>query len=339
MGEVDSQRRKLGNSDVYITPIIFGAWAIGGWVWGGTDDANALDAIRASIDNGVTTIDTAPVYGFGHSEKLVGEAIRGLREKIVIATKCGMRWDAEVGSEPWPQIDAAGKEFVIRKNSKPAEIMWECEQSLKRLGIDVIDLYQIHRPDVDTPPEDSIGAMERLRQQGKIRAIGVSNFSLEWIKRAAAVAPLASNQPGYSLIKRDIEKEILPWCRQHEVATIGYSPLERGLLAGAVPVERKFPEDDHRAHHKFFTIENRRRVAEALARVKPIAVAHGASLAQMMIQWTVQQPGITAALVGARDAKQAEHNAKAMKFSFSAEQLGQIRSAFDETSRVMTASP
>ena len=329
--------RQLGNSGVKVTPIIFGAWAIGGWMWGGTDDRNALEAIRASIDNGVTTIDTAPIYGFGHSEKLVGQAIRGRRDKVVIATKCGMRWDAKTGSDPWPQKDASGREVVIRKNSRPAEIVWECEQSLGRLGIEVIDLYQIHRPDVETPPEDSMRALEKLRQDGKIRAIGVSNFSLDWIKRAAAVAPLASNQPAYSVIKRDIEKEILPWCVKNHVATIGYSPLERGLLAAAVPPERKFPEGDHRAGHKFFTVENRRRVAEALAKIKPIADAHGASLAQTIIQWTIHQPGITAALVGARDAKQAEHNAKAMNYSFSADELGQIRAAFDECSRVMAA--
>jgi aryl-alcohol dehydrogenase-like predicted oxidoreductase len=336
MSEVGLERRKLGNSDVYVTPIIFGAWAIGGWMWGGTDDARALEAIRASIDNGVTTIDTAPMYGFGHSEKLVGQAIRGRREKVVIATKCGLRWDTASGSDPLPQKDGTGKDVVIRKNSKPAEIMWECEQSLKRLEIDVIDLYQIHRPDVDTPPEDSIGAMEKLRQQGKIRAIGVSNFSLDWIKRASAAGPVVSNQPGYSLIKRDIEKAILPWCREHGIATIGYSPLERGLLAGAVPVERVFPADDHRSKHRFFTAENRKRVAEALEKVRPIAEKHGASLAQIMIQWTIRQPGITAALVGARDAKQAEHNAKAIDFSFSPDELARIRSAFDETSRLMT---
>ena len=175
-GETPWRSRQLGRSGVRVTPIVFGAWAIGGWLWGGTNDRDALEAIRASIDNGVTTIDTAAIYGFGHSEKLVGQAIKGRREKVVIATKCGMRWDALEGSDPWPQKDGGGKELVIRKNSRPEGIVWECEQSLMRLGIDVIDLYQIHRPDVDTPVEESMRAMEKLRQQGKIRAIGVSNF-------------------------------------------------------------------------------------------------------------------------------------------------------------------
>ena len=273
------EMRQLGGSSVSVTPIVFGAWAIGGWLWGGTNDRDALEAIRASIDNGVTTIDTAAIYGFGHSEKLVGQAIRGRRDKVVIATKCGMRWDSRGRFRPLAAKGWIGKDLVIRKNSKPDSILWECEQSLTRLGIDVIDLYQIHRPDVDTPVEDSMRAMEKLRQQGKIRAIGVSNFSLDWIKRAAAVAPLASNQPPYSILQRGIEKDVLPYCRQNNIATICYSPLERGLLAGAVGPERKFPASDHRSGHRLFTVENRRRIADALAKIKPIADAHKASFA------------------------------------------------------------
>lgn len=318
------EARQLGNSDVKVTPIIFGAWAIGGLLWGGVDDQNAMEALRASIDHGVTTIDTAPAYGFGHSEELVGRAIKGRRENLVIATKCGNRW-----TEPPVNNDQ------IYRDSKPESIVWECEQSLKRLGVDVIDIYQIHRPDVETPIEDSMRAMEKLRQQGKIKAIGVSNFSLDWIQRAAAAAPLACNQPAYSAIQRGIEKEVLPYCRQRNIATICYSPLERGLLTGSVGPDRKFPESDHRSRHRFFTQESRQRIADALAVVKPIADAHKASLAQMMIQWTINQPGINAALVGARNAQQAEHNAKAMEFSFSAEAFARIRSAFDECARVM----
>jgi len=304
-------------------------------MWGGTNDRDAIEASRASIDNGVTTIDTAAVYGFGHSEKLVGQAIRGKREKVVVATKCGMRWDSPVGSDPWPQKDESGKDLVIRKNSKPDSIVWECEQSLKRLGIDVIDLYQIHRPDVETPVEDSMRALEKLRQQGKIRAIGVSNFSQDWIKRAAAVAPLASNQPPYSILQRGIEADVLPYCREHNIATICYSPLERGLLAGAVGPERKFPPSDHRSGHKLFTVENRQRIADVLQKIKPIADAHKASFAQTIIQWTIHQPGITAALVGARNAEQAEHNARAMDFSFPAREFAEIRQAFDECAKLI----
>jgi methylglyoxal reductase len=330
-----AELRQLGSSPVKVTPIVFGAWAIGGWLWGGTDDNEAMDAIRASIDSGVTAIDTAAVYGFGHSEKIVGEAIKGRRNEVVIATKCGMRWDSEEGSDPWKQTDASGKELIIRKNSKPASIQYECEQSLKRLGVNVIDIYQIHRPDLETPVEESITALEKLRQQGKIRAIGVSNFSLDWIKRAHAVAPIASNQPTFSVIQREIEKEVLPYCQEQNLATICYSPLERGLLTGAVPPERVFPPTDHRSQHKFFTVENRQRVADGLAKIKPIADRHKASFAQLMIAWTIAQPGITAALVGARNAEQASHNAGGLNVNLTEEERQQIRAAFDECARAM----
>ncbi|HEY1922612.1 MAG TPA: aldo/keto reductase [Tepidisphaeraceae bacterium] len=329
--------RQLGSSDVKISPIIFGAWAIGGWLWGGTNDQDALDAIRASIDHGVTTIDTAPVYGFGLSETLVGQAIKGRRDQVVIATKCGNRWDSEEGSGTWHDQDLTGKAVTIRRNSRPEAILWECEQSLKRLGIDVIDLYQIHRPDTDTPVEISMRALEKLHQQGKIRAVGVSNFPLDWLQLAHAAFPLASNQPHYSIIQREIERDVLPFSRERNIATLAYSPLERGLLAGAVGPDRKFPESDHRSRHKFFSVENRKRIADALARIKPIADAHNASFAQAIIQWTIHQPGITAAIVGARNAQQAEHNARALQHSFSQDEFAQIRSAFDACAAAMTA--
>jgi aryl-alcohol dehydrogenase-like predicted oxidoreductase len=325
--------RPLGSSNIKVSPIIFGAWAVGGWMWGGTDDKDALDAIRAAIDNGITTIDTAAIYGFGHSEIIVGKAIKGLRDKVVIATKCGLRWDTSEGSDPWPEAESDGHE--IRKNSRPQSILWECEQSLQRLGVDVIDLYQIHRPDLETQPEDSMAALEKLRRQGKIRAIGVSNFSMDWIRRSAAVVPLASTQPPYSVIQRKIEQDQIPFCQKNNIAIICYSPLERGLLTGAVGPNRKFPDNDHRARHKFFTPDHRRRVAEALQKIKPIADAHGASFAQTIIQWTIHQPGITAALVGARDAQQARHNAQALNFSFRPDEFQQIRAAFDECAAVM----
>ncbi|MFI5379176.1 MAG: aldo/keto reductase [Tepidisphaerales bacterium] len=329
--------RTLGSSKLYVSPVIFGAWAIGGWMWGGTDETDAIAAIHASIDNGVNTIDTAAVYGMGDSEKLVGRAIQGRRDGLIVATKCGMRWDSEEGCNPWPQKDNDGKDVVIRRNSKPASIVYECEQSLKRLGVDVIDLFQIHWPDTSTAVEDSIAALAKLRDAGKIRAIGVSNYDEKWLAGAIKVAPVASNQPPYSLIQRGIERGMVPFCRRHNIGLIVYSPMERGLLTGAVGPERTFAPGDHRAGHKFFTVENRQCVAAALAKIKPIADARGMSLAQLVIQWTIHQPGITAAIVGARNAKQAAHNAQAMKFSLTATELTAIRAAFDEPSRVMTA--
>ncbi|HWE95726.1 MAG TPA: aldo/keto reductase [Tepidisphaeraceae bacterium] len=332
------QSRQLGNSSVRVTPIIFGAWAIGGWMWGGNEEQESLDAIRASIASGVNTIDTAAIYGMGHSEELVGKAIKGMRDKVVLATKCGMRWDSDEGSEPWKQKDNNGRDVTIYKNARPDSIAYECEQSLKRLGTDVIDLYQIHWPDVSTPVEDSMRAMLKLQEQGKIRAIGVSNYDVEWLRKAKAVAPVASLQPPYSLIQRKIESEILPFCRQNNIGVIVYSPLERGLLTGKVGPDRQFAPGDHRASHKYFTVENRKRVLAALEKIRPIAEKHKASFAQVVINWTVHEPGITAALVGARNAEQAEHNAKALSFTLTPEELSQIRAAFDEPSRVMNAS-
>ena len=327
------QMRQLGASELKISPIIFGAWAIGGWMWGGQDQADSIEAIRASIDHGVTTIDTAAVYGMGFSEQIVAKAIRGKRDKVQIATKCGMRWDSaadgEHGTDPWPQIDNEGRDLIIRKNSRPASIIYECEQSLKRLNTDYIDLYQIHWPDLSTPVDDSMRAMVKLKEQGKIRAIGVSNYDVEWLRNAEKTTRLASNQPPYSLMQRKIEKEILPYCREHRIGVIVYSPLERGLLAGAVPPDRKFPEGDHRATHRFFTPEMRQKVLDALATIKPIAQKHKASFAQLAINWTIHEPGITAALVGARNAEQATHNAAAANFSLSDAERKQIRAAFD----------
>ncbi|HEY1628966.1 MAG TPA: aldo/keto reductase, partial [Tepidisphaeraceae bacterium] len=299
------QTRTLGKSDLQITPIIFGAWAIGGWMWGGSDEDESVQAIESAIASGVNCIDTAAIYGMGHSEQLVAKAIKGKRDKLIIATKCGMRWDSDEGSESWPQKNNQGEDVIIRKNSKPQSIMHECEQSLKRLGIDVIDLYQIHWPDFSTPVEDSIRAMEKLRQQGKIRAIGVSNYNAEWLRKGNAVATIASDQPPYSLLRRQIEKDVLPFARENNIGIICYSPMERGLLTGAITPARKFPPGDDRNNGKMFSVENRQRVAAALQKIKPIADKHKASFAQIVINWTAHVPGISAAIVGARNAQQA----------------------------------
>ncbi len=327
--------RRLGRSDVTVSPVIFGAWAVGGWMWGGTDESESIAAMQASIDHGVTTIDTAAIYGQGYSEELVAKAIKGRRDKVQIATKCGMRWDTDEGSDPWQTRDREGRDVVIRKNARPESVAYECEQSLKRLEVDVIDLYQVHWPDTSTPVEDTMAALVKLKDQGKIRAIGVSNYDVTWMKRATAVAPVASLQPPYSLIQRKIEAEILPFCREHQIGVIVYSPLERGLLAGAVPPERTFPEGDHRAMHRFFTAENRRRVLDSLDEIRPIAERHGVNLAQLVINWTILEPGITAALVGARNPAQAVENARAMTFRLSDDERAAVRRAFDATSAAM----
>ena len=330
------QHRQLGKSDVYVSPVIFGAWAIGGWMWGGTDEAESIAAIHASIDSGVNTIDTAAIYGQGYSEELVGRAIAGKRDKVVIATKCGMRWDdpKERGVKMF-DTEENGKKFKVYKNSKPDSIEYECEQSLKRLGTDVIDVYQIHWMDTSTEPEESWTAMHKLQQAGKVRAIGTSNYDVRWLERCERVAPVASNQPPYSLINRGIENGVLPFCKENGIGTICYSPMERGLLTGKVTPDRQFEKGDHRAGHKFFTKENRQRVLDALEPLKPIAENHKATLAQLVINWTIHEPGITAALVGGRNADQAKQNAAAMNFTLSKDERAAIRQAFDVPSKAM----
>src|SRR6476646_4486133 len=178
------EARQLGSSDVKVSTVIFGAWAIGGWMWGGAEERDSIAAIQASIDAGASTIDTAAVYGMGYSEELVGRAIKGRREKVVLATKCGMRWNSNEGSDPWEQKDNQGNPITIRRNAKPDSIAYACESSVKHLGVDVIDLYQIHWPDTTTRVEQSMAAMAKLKEQGKIRAIGVSNYNVEWLKGA-----------------------------------------------------------------------------------------------------------------------------------------------------------
>jgi aryl-alcohol dehydrogenase-like predicted oxidoreductase len=335
------QSRQLGSSSVRVSPVIFGAWAIGGWMWGGADEKDAVDAVRASIDDGVNTIDTAAIYGQGHSEELVGRAIRGIpRDKVVIATKGGRRWDSAEGSDPWSTTDNHGKPITIRSNSRKQSIVEECEQSLKRLGVDVIDLYQIHWPDKTTTIAEAIGAMEDLRRQGKVRAIGVSNYGVDLLREAHGVATVHSLQPPYSLIQRQIERDgTLAFCRENNIAVIVYSPMERGLLTGKVTPDRQFAPGDHRATHKFFTVDNRKRVLAALEKVKPIADRHGASYAQLVINWTFHEPGVTAALVGARNAEQATHNAGAMRFTLSADERAEVRRAFDDVSRALGGEP
>ena len=322
--------RPLGKSKVNISPIILGTWAIGGWMWGQSDEKSAIEAIHASIDHGIHTIDTAPIYGMGASEEIVGKAIKGKRDKVTIATKCGMRWDTEEGSEPWPNQDVHGNPVIIRKNLKPASIVHECEQSLKRLKIDVIDLYQVHWPDLSTPIEDSWNAMAKLKKQGKVRAIGVSNYNLEQLKAAHDIHPVDSIQPPYSLIRRGIEEDIIPFCKAQKIGVIVYSPLERGLLTGKYKPGQTFPKGDHRAQKPTFSAPFLRQVLAALSVIQPIADKHKATLSQVIINCTIHRPGITAALVGARNADQAIENARAATLPLSEKERQQIAAALSQ---------
>ncbi|MGW8315700.1 MAG: aldo/keto reductase [Bacteroidales bacterium] len=320
------KKRKLGKTGVEVTPIALGAWAIGGWMWGGTDKADSLRAIHASHDHGITTIDTAPIYGFGLSEEIVGEAIQGIRDQFEVLTKCGMRWDGTLGEYYFSTEDNDGKKLDIYKYSGKESLISECEQSLKRLRTDYIDLFQIHWPDHTTPIEEAMEAFSILLQQGKIRAAGVSNYSLEQMKRAAGVVDLASNQVPYSMVRRDIEEDIVPWCLENQCSILAYSPLQRGLLTGKITPDYAFAPGDTRPDTVHFKNSNVARVNGFLKEIQPIADAKGATLSQLVIQWTLQQPGITVALVGARNDTQVRENVGALNLELSAGEVQTISS-------------
>jgi len=327
------QYRKLGQSDLQIPAITFGAWAIGGWNWGGSDDDAAVRAIQAGIDAGMNAIDTAPVYGFGRSEEVVGRAIAGRRAEVLLLTKVGLRWDDPRGELYFKTEDQNGKPREVWRNSKPDSIVVEVEQSLARLRTNHIDLVQVHWHDPTTPLEETMGALAKLVRQGKVRAIGVSNFTPALLKEAQLALdplPLASNQPKYSLVAREIEARILPFCRERGIGVIVYSPLEQGLLTGKVPAKRTFPQNDGRHKRATFTPENRARVNALLEQeVQPIARRHKATLAQVVLAWTVAQPGVTSAIAGARTSEQARENAGAGSLALAPEELAVIRLSFE----------
>ena len=286
------QTRQLGNSDLQITPVGFGAWAIGGgdwsFAWGPQDDTESVAAIHEALDLGVNWIDTAPVYGLGHSEEVVGKALAGRASRPLIFTKCGRVWD---------------ETRAIGKRLKAESIRAECEASLRRLGVDTIDLYQIHWPEPDEDVEEGWTELARLQQEGKVRWIGVSNFSVPQMKRAAAIAPITSLQPPYSMLRREVEAEILPYAREHGIGLIAYSPMASGLLTGTWTKERReaLPEDDWRKHkNPLFqdpAFEHGVAVAEVL---REVVAGHGATPAAVAIAWVLANPAVTAAIVGAR---------------------------------------
>jgi aryl-alcohol dehydrogenase-like predicted oxidoreductase len=314
--------RKLGNTSIEISAITFGAWAIGGWMWGGSEKKDALEAIQASYDHGVTSIDTAPIYGQGRSEEIVGEALRSLpRHKVHVLTKFGMRWDETKGAFAFKSADNSGNPIDIYKYAGKESIIKECEDSLRRLGTDYIDLYQIHWPDITTPIAETMEALSQLLKQGKILAAGVCNYSASGMAEAESTLPLASNQVPYSMVERTIEKELVPYCIQHHKAIIAYSPLQRGLLTGKIKPGHVFASGDHRPTTTFFKPENIQRIDNFLDKLQPLAKSKNVLPSQLVIRWTIEQPGITIALVGARDKEQAIQNAKAIDVHLSAKEI------------------
>jgi aryl-alcohol dehydrogenase-like predicted oxidoreductase len=326
--------RKLGTSNVSVTPIAFGAWAIGGWMWGGADRNSAIKAIRKSIELGITSIDTAPAYGFGLSEEITGEAIKGMRDKVQLLTKFGLRWDKTRGKYFMATKDNQGGDIDLYSYASAESVIEECENCLRRLGTDHLDLFQLHWPDPTTPVEETMEALNTLMKQGKILAGGVSNYDVPLMEAAGKVTIVASNQVPYSMLARDIENEEVPYCIENEVGIIAYSPLQRGLLTGKFSPDHKFRDGDARAGLYWFTKENIKRVNKFLDKLKPLAESKGATLSQLVLRWTIQQPGITCVLAGARDPEQVVDNAGALSFSLSEEDMKFIHLELSELEKV-----
>jgi aryl-alcohol dehydrogenase-like predicted oxidoreductase len=308
------QKRKLGYTDLALTTIGLGTWAMGGpWEfgWGPQDDDEAIAAILTAIDNGINWIDTAPVYGCGHSEELVGKALKQLSAKPIIATKCGMRWNNKR-----EKINCLKKDSIIK----------ECHESLKRLGIDVIDLYQMHWPDPDEDIEQAWETMAKLVQQGKVRYIGASNFSLSQMKRIQKIAPVASLQPPYNMLQRDVEKDLLSYCVENYIGVVAYSPMQRGLLTGKFSRKHlaSLPPDDHRRNSPDFQEPQFSATLELVEQLKPIAQKYDRTLAQLAIAWVLRRSEVTSAIVGARRPEQIEETMQASDWDLTWRNIEQI---------------
>ncbi|MBT2619521.1 aldo/keto reductase [Chryseobacterium sp. ISL-6] len=317
--------RKLGCSELEVSAITLRAWATGGWMWKSKDRKEAVEAIKASHDVGVTSIDTAPIYGQGASEEIVGEAIKGFsRDKVQILTKFGMRWDLEKGDFAMKSYDHNGNAIEVYKYAGKESIIYECEQSLKRLGTDYIDLYQIHWPDSTTPIDETFEAVLKLIEQGKVRFAGVCNYTASQIQQAERTLPLVSNQIPFNMVNRTVESETVSYCIDHNKSVLAYSPLERGLLTGEIHSGYEFKPGDHRASLPHFQPQFVEKTNVFLDKIKPIAEQHNASLSQLVLRWTIERPGITIALAGARNAEQAVQNANAIHINLSKEELKTI---------------
>jgi len=318
--------KQLGNSDLFITPVGYGSWAIGGpgwqFAWGNQNDEDSIAAIHRALELGVNWIDTAAVYGLGHSEEIVTRALAAWSgPRPYVFTKCGLRWEAD--GRPRRQLTAES----IRR---------ECEDSLRRLKVEAIDLYQIHWPVEDAQElEEGWSEMAKLQRQGKVRWIGVSNFDVEQMKRAQAIAPITSLQPPYSLVHPEVEQEILPYCEQEGIGVIVYSPMASGLLTGAMTRERiaSLPEDDWRKHHPDFNEPNLSDNLEFVERLRAIGKRLGIAPGAAAIAWTLANPAVTAAIVGARKRQQVDEVVVAAKTRLTQEDLAYLEPAAELAGR------
>ncbi|MGD0497475.1 MAG: aldo/keto reductase [Bryobacteraceae bacterium] len=309
------EKKRLGNSDMHLTPIGIGAWAMGGggWTfgWGPQDDDESIAAIHAALDGGVNWIDTAAVYGLGHSEEVVARALAGTSSRPYVFSKCERVWDEN------RKIGGSLKAESVRR---------ECENSLRRLKRDTIDLYQIHWPEPDADIEEGWTEVAKLKEEGKVRWIGVSNFNVRQLERCRAIAPVTSLQPPYSAISPEVEEELLPYCQRHGIGVIVYSPMKSGLLTGGMTRERvaAFPEDDFRRRAPAFQEPQLSRNLELAELMRRIGARHGRTAGEVAIAWTLRHPAVTAAIVGMRSAAQVKGVIGALEFRLSAEEIAEI---------------
>lgn len=311
------KKRTLGNSDLNLSVIGLGTWAIGGggwrYAWGPQDDKQSIAAIHTALDRGINWIDTAPIYGLGHAEKIISKALKGVRKKPYIATKCALIWD---------------EKRKISFSQKRESIRAEVENSLKRLKTDVIDLYQIHWPNPDPDIEEGWSTVAELAKEGKVRYAGVSNFSVDQLKRIRPIHPVTSLQPPYSMLNRGIEEEVLPFCAERNIGVITYSPMAKGLLTGKVTKEwiAGLPTDDHRRKDPQFTeplLEKNLKIAAAL---QDFASERGTTSARAAVAWVLHKQGVTAAIVGARKPEQIEETGRAGDLAFTQDDMNEINS-------------
>ena len=317
------QTRQLGGTDMALTTVGLGTWAMGGpweYGWGPQDDDEARAAIHEALDAGINWIDTAPAYGLGHSEELVGQVLRQTSHKPYIATKCGILWN-----------EKRQKVTHLKRDS----IRRECEDSLRRLGIDVIDLYQMHWPDPEEDIEEAWEEMARLADEGKVRYIGVSNFSVEQMERVSKIHPVSSLQPPYSMLHREVEEELLGYCAAHNMGVVVYSPMQRGLLTGKFSHERlaALARDDHRLRMPEFKDPQFSATLETVEGLKKIAKRNGRTCAQLAVSWVLRRSEVTAAIVGARRPGQIKETVQASQWDLSGADMDEIERLLAERER------
>lgn len=319
-----SELRALGTSGLRVTPVALGCWPIAGMTSLHVNDDDSRKTLHAALDRGINHLDTAYCYGAeGESERLVGEAIAGRRDQVVLATKCGVHWNAE-----GQRVFEAG----------PERLREECETSLRRLQVEAIDLLYLHAPDPQVPLEDSAGALLELMQAGKARAIGVSNVDVNQLQRFASTCPVSAIQPHYNMLQREIEADLLPWCVERNIAVLVYWPLMKGLLAGKLRRDHRFEPGDGRAKYPMFQGEEWQRNQDFVDRLRELAKQVEATVAQLVIAWTIQRPGITSALCGAKRAAQIEETAAAMQLNLSREIVTAIDEAIDQRGSIKSKS-